>query len=173
MEAGAVAVAVVGAVDVAVIQEELETVVKEAAVGASVAHKALAGERIHQLLRPEHILVLGVPVAAGLVDVAVVADLVAAAADLPDHLRVSLGGDAGDEEGGGDTVLVQQVQDAGHALDGAIAAPGGVQGVDRGVVGLPEGLPVQVEGHHHRDTSVVGPVHGASPSPVRPFWAMT
>ena len=94
-----------------------------------------------------------------LVEIAVVADLVAAPVDLGDHVRVALGGPPGDEEGGRDPVPVEEVEDQGHADLRAVGALGqdGEPVRVGGIARDPGRLGVQVEGEAH------GGLHAARP----------
>ena len=109
------------------------------------------------------------------VDPAVNADFVAAALqDLGNELGVDEGVDAGDEEGGGDIVAVEDGEEAGCA--GLRAVVGGGERGGRGDAIAEEGrLGVVVEGEQDGDAGVIGPgrrefgTHGDGVDGVKDF----
>ena len=161
----------VAGVEEAVPAEQVEGLVGDLVEGSAVADGQLArdaGQDVGGLL--EDLLLLG-PGAAlePLVEVAVVADLVAAPVDLGDRRRVALGRPPRDEEGRGEAVPVQEVQDQRHADLGSI----GALGEDADPVDVlriardPRRLGVEVEGQAHRGPNAAGPsdrrLHGCLP----------
>src|SRR5215468_7251566 len=98
-----------------------------------------------------------------LVQIAVLAHLVAALDDLLAERRVTLDDPAGDEDARLDVVAVQEVEDARHAGLRAVGAHRHVEvPVGEGRIALdPRGLAVEVERHHDRAAGTLGPGHGS------------
>ena len=129
--------------------------------GSAVADGRLAGDAgqdVGGLL--ENLLLLGAGAALEpLVEVAVVADLVATPVDLGDRRGMALGCPARDEERGREPVGVEEVQDQRHADLGPI----GALGEDADPVDVlwiardPCRLGVEIEGHAHRGPDTAGP----------------
>ena len=96
-----------------------------------------------------------------LVEIAVVAHLVAALHDLLAEGGVALDDPARDEDAGLDPVAVEQLEDARHARLGPVGAHRHVQRPlgQRGVAVDPRALAVEVERHHDGAARAVGPGH--------------
>jgi hypothetical protein len=96
-----------------------------------------------------------------LVEVAVVAHLVAASEDLLAERRIALHDPARDEDAGLDPVAVEQVEDARHAGLGPVGPHPHVERAlgQRRIAVDPGALAVQIERHHDGAARAVGPDH--------------
>ena len=139
-------------------------------VPARVARRGARAERLHpqhlledvEALDQQRLLLLAALHEEGLlVEVAVVAHLVAAADDVLAEGGVALHDPARDEDAGLDAVAVEEVEDARHAGLGPVGAHRHVQRPlrQRGVAVDPRALAIEVERHHDGAPGAVGPSH--------------